>query len=211
MSETAISETHTVLFHHALGLTDGVRALGQRLAIPGVVVHTPDLYRGQVADDLEAGFDIKNEIGDETIADRVEEALADLPDQLVVAGVSLGVMSAQRLAQTRPGIIGALLYEACVPITGAWRFGPWPDDVPVQIHGMDNDQFFATEGDLDAARELVATVGPDRGELFTYPGDGHLFCDSSLPGYDQAATDLLIERSHRLLERARVQAKTEES
>jgi hypothetical protein len=28
----------------------------------------------------------------------------------------------------------------------------WPTGVPVQIHGMDGDPFFAEEGDLDAAR-----------------------------------------------------------
>ncbi|MGE5211158.1 MAG: dienelactone hydrolase, partial [Acidobacteriota bacterium] len=31
----------------------------------------------------------------------------------------------------------------------------WPERVPVQIHGMDGDPFFAGEGDLDAARALV--------------------------------------------------------
>ena len=86
-------------------------------------------------------------------------------------------MQAQRLAQTRPGAAGALLFESCIPITGEWAFGPWPDGVPVQIHGKDDDEFFAHEGDIDAARELVATV-PDA-ELFTYPGDQHLFADSS--------------------------------
>ena len=64
--------------------------------------------------------------------------------------------------------------------------------MPVQIHGMDNDPYFAGEGDIDAAREIVATV-PDA-ELFVYPGDQHYFADSSLPSYDAAATALLTER-----------------
>jgi dienelactone hydrolase len=101
-------------------------------------------------------------------------------------------MVAQQLAQTRPGARGALLFYSCIPITGEWAFGPWPDGVPVQIHGMDNDPIFAGEGDLDAARELVATV-PD-GELFLYPGDQHYFADSSLPSYDPDATALLTRR-----------------
>ena len=58
---------------------------------------------------------------------------------------------------------------------------------------MDRDPFFAEEGgDLDAARELVATV--DEAELFIYPGDQHLFADASLPSYDAAAAALLTER-----------------
>lgn len=191
-----------VLFHHVLGLTDGVKALAERLAVGGHTVHTPDLYEGEVASGLEEGFAIMKRIGDDTIADRVESALADLPRDLVYAGISMGVMTAQRLAQTRPGARGALLYEACVPVTGEWAFGPWPAGVPVQVHGMDDDEFFGHEGDIDAARELVETVGLDQGELFTYPGNHHLFLDSSLPSYDSEATELVVERSRTLLDRA---------
>ena len=79
-----------------------------------------------------------------------------LPDDLVYLGVSAGVMQAQRLAQRRAGARGAVLLESAVPITGEWAFGPWPETVPVQIHGMDADEFFAGEGDIDAAREIVA-------------------------------------------------------
>jgi dienelactone hydrolase len=93
------------------------------------------------------------------------------------------------------------LYEACFPITGEWAFGPWPDGVSVQVHGMEQDPFFGLEGDVDAARELVETVGPERGELFVYPGDQHLFTDSSLPSYDAEATALAIERSRDFLDR----------
>jgi dienelactone hydrolase len=71
----------------------------------------------------------------------------------------------------------------------------------VQIHGMDKDPFFADEGDLEAARELVAIVGPQLAELFTYPGDKHLFTDSSLPSYDAAATGLVLRRSVEFLDK----------
>jgi dienelactone hydrolase len=122
---------------------------------------------------------------------------------VVYAGFSWGAAQAQRLAQTRPGTQGALLYEACIPLTGDWAFGPWPDGVPVQVHGMEQDPFFGLEGDLDAARELVATVGSDLAELFVYPGDQHLFTDSSLPSYDAMATELVVQRSLQLLDRVR--------
>jgi dienelactone hydrolase len=195
--------TEVVLFHHVLGLTDGVRTFADQLAAGGHTVHTPDLYDGRVATSLDEGFSIMKSIGDDTIAERVEQTLADLPRDLVYAGISLGVMTAQRLAQTRPGARGALLFEACVPITGDWAFGPWPEGVPVQVHGMDDDEFFAHEGDLEAARELVETIGSEQGELFTYPGDKHLFLDGSLPSHDAAATRLVLERSRALLDRVR--------
>jgi len=46
--------------------------------------------------------------------------------------------------------------------------------------------------DLPAARDLVGTV--EGAELFLYPGDQHLFADSSLPGYDEDAAALLRRR-----------------
>jgi dienelactone hydrolase len=109
---------------------------------------------------------------------------------LVYAGFSLGVMPAQKLAQTRPGAAGALLFESCAPVS---EFGDaWPAGVPVQIHGMDADEYFAGEGDIDAARELVASA--DEAELYVYPGDQHLFADRSLPSYDADAATLLTTR-----------------
>lgn len=189
------------LFHHVLGLTKGVRAFADRLAAGRHTVHTPDLYGGEIGADLEEGLAIRGRVGDEAIALRIDAALADLPSELVYAGISMGVMTAQRLAQTRPGARGALLYEACVPITGEWAFGPWPPGVPVQIHGMDDDEFFAHEGDIDAARQLVETLGPELGELFTYTGSQHLFLDSSLSTFDEAATASVVERSTGLLDR----------
>lgn len=130
-----------------------------------------------------------------------DAAAADLSTELVYAGFSSGVMQAQRLAQTRPGARGALLYEACVPTAGEWAFGPWPTGVPVQIHGMDDDEFFAHEGDLDAARGIVEALGSDVAELHTYAGSAHLFADRSLPSYDAEAAALLTRRTLGFLER----------
>jgi dienelactone hydrolase len=99
------------------------------------------------------------------------------------------VLPAQKLAQTRPGARGALFFYSCVPTS---EFGPWPTGVPVQVHGMDADPIFVGEGDIDAARALVAEA--EDAELFLYPGDQHYFADSSLPSYDAAATALLTRR-----------------
>jgi len=186
-----------VLFHHVQGLTSGVHELADRLRAGGHTVHTPDLYDGRTFTEMSEGAAFAREQTDrDEVVDRL---VADLPDALVYAGISSGVMSAQRLAQTRPGAAGAVLLEACLPVSGEWAVGPWPAEVPVQVHGMDDDEFFAHEGDLDAARELVASA-PDA-ELFTYSGSAHLFVDSSLPSYDAAATDQVVERVLGLLAR----------
>jgi dienelactone hydrolase len=190
-----------VLFHHVQGLTDGVRAFAEELRVGGHTVHTPDLFDGERPATIDDGMALTRTIGGDVLDERADKAVADLPDGLVYAGISFGEATAQRLAQTRPGARGALLYESCISITGEWSFGPWPDGVPVQIHGMDRDPFFALEGDLDAARELVETVGPEQATLFTYPGDRHLFTDSTLPSYDADAAALAVQRSRELLDR----------
>lgn len=180
-----------LLFHHAHGLTPGVRDFADRLTQAGHTVHTPDLYDGQVFDRLEDGLAYASQVGFGEIVERGRRSAEGLPGELVYVGFSLGVMPAQLLAQTRPGAAGALLLHSCAPIE---EFGGvWPAGVPVQVHGMDADPFFAGEGDIDAARALVSAA-PDEAELFVYPGDQHLFADDSLPSYDKDAAALLTER-----------------
>jgi hypothetical protein len=157
-------------------------------------VHTPDLFDGRTFGTVDEGFAYATEVGDTPDA-KANSAANALPEALVYGGFSWGVGSAQRLAQTRIGARGALLYEACYPITGEYAFGPWPEGVPVQVHGKEDDQFFAHEGDIDAPRELVATVGEELGELFVYPGGEHLFLDRSLPTYDADVAALVTQRT----------------
>jgi dienelactone hydrolase len=179
-----------VLFHHALGLTPGVVSFADELRRAGHTVHTPDLYEGRTFGTLDEGMAHVGQIGFGEVIERGARAVEGLPAALVYAGFSLGVLPAQKLAQTRPGARGALLYYSCVPVA---EFGSWPAGVPVQIHGMDADPIFAGEGDIVAARVLVAST--DRAELFLYPGDQHYFADSSLPSYDPNAAALLLQRT----------------
>lgn len=187
--------TDVLLYHHAQGLTPGVLAFADDLRAAGHVVHTPDLYDGKNFDNLEDGVGYARQTGFETILERGRLAADGLPHDMVYAGFSLGVMPAQMLAQTRPGAKGALFFHACLP--PAEFGGPWPQEVPLQIHGMDADESFVAEGDLDAAREIVDTA--ERAELFLYPGDRHLFADNSLPDYDESAATLLKQRVLRFL------------
>ena len=129
-------------------------------------------------------------IGFGNVIERGVRIAEQLPAELVYAGFSLGVLPAQKLAQTRAGARGALLFYSCVPVS---EFGSgWPPEVPVQVHGMDADPIFVGEGDIDAARALVQSA--PHAELFLYPGDQHYFADSSLPTYDADAAALLTRR-----------------
>ena len=188
-----------LLFHHAQGLTPGIRAFADDLRAAGHTVHTPDLFDGRTFGTIDEGMAFVREAGFDDLVERGVRAADDLPSELVYAGFSFGEMVAQKLAQTRPGARGALLFYSCIPISGEWAFGPWPDGVPVQIHGMDADPFFVGEGDIDAAREIVATV--EDAELFLYPGDQHYFADNSLRSYDPDASALLTRRVLAFLDR----------
>ena len=185
-----------LLFHHAQGQTAGVLAFADELRRAGHTAHTPDLYDGRVFATLDDGLAYAREVGFGNLLDRGVGAADGLPNELVYAGFSLGVMPAQKLAQTRAGARGALLFESCIPVS---EFGTaWPAGVPVQIHGMDADPFFAGEGDIDAARALVESA--EDAELFVYPGDRHLFADDSLPAYDETAAPLLEQRVRSFLD-----------
>ena len=180
-----------VLYHHSQGLTDGVKAFADELRQAGHTVHTPDLYEGNTYATLDEGMDYARATGFGAIAERGVAAAQSLPANVVYAGFSLGVVPAQQLTQTRPGAVGGLFYYSCLP---ADEFGAWPDGLRAQVHGMDEDPFFAEEGgDLDAAKALTAANAGV--ELFLYPGKEHLFADSSLPGYDEAAAKLLLDRT----------------
>ncbi|GAA3591613.1 dienelactone hydrolase family protein [Kineosporia mesophila] len=177
-----------VLFHHALGLTAGVREFAGDLRAAGHTVHTPDLFEGETFESVDAGVAHARSLGFDTVLARGVQAVQAFPEELVYAGFSLGVMPTAQLAATRPGAKGALFLSGFVPPS---EFGPWPG-VPAQIHGMAADPEFADSGDLAAAQEFAAAENAV--DLFVYPGSAHLFADSSFSEYDPAAAGLLTGR-----------------
>ena len=183
-----------VLYHHVQGLTDGVLTFADELREAGHTVHTPDLFDGRRFDTIEQGLAHASEAGFGMLVEQGVAAAQRMPDDVVYAGFSFGVMPAQRLAQTRPGARGAVLIDSCLPVA---EFGEaWPAEVPVQVHGKRDDPYFLE--DIEAARALAETAA--QAELFLYAGDQHLFADPSLAGYDPEAAGLLKQRVLALLE-----------
>lgn len=177
-----------VLYHHIQGLTEGVRSFADRLRRAGHIVHTPDLFDGRVFETLEKGMAYARGVGFGALAARGVAASEPIGRDAVYAGFSFGVTIAQQLAQTHEGARGALLMYACLPVS---EFGAaWPAGVPVQIHGKEDDPYFAE--DREAAEALAASS--DQAELWLYPGEEHLFADSSLAAHDPEAASLLMER-----------------
>ncbi len=189
-----------LLFHHIQGLTDGVVGFADELRADGHTVHTPDLFSGRTFASIPEGFEFAKATGFDVLRQRGADAAAELGPGLggglVHGGFSFGVTIAQELAQTTAGVRGALLLHSCLPVT---EFGAaWPAGVPVQVHGMEGDEFF--DEDLPAARAL-AQAAPEEAELFVYPGQAHLFTDASLPEHAPAAAALVPERIREFLAR----------
>ncbi|SBT50023.1 Dienelactone hydrolase [Micromonospora narathiwatensis] len=185
--------TEILLFHHALGQTPGFLEFADRWRGAGHTVHTPDLYEGATFESVEEGVAHAEGIGFGEIIRRGTAAAASLPERIVYAGVSLGVLPAQSLAQRRPGARGALLLESAVPPESFG--GPWPAGVPAQLHAMADDEL----AEVPVMREVAGQI--DAAELFLYPGGGHLFTDRGTKAYDEAATTLLLRRTLDFLDR----------
>lgn len=182
--------TELVLFHHVLGLTDGIRNFAELIRAQGHTVHTPDLFEGRTFPTMDEGIGYAGSIGFDEVIRRGLEAAAPLPRRVVFGGFSVGVMPAQQLLQSCPDALGGVFLHSF--IDPAQLDGAWPAGVPAQVHGMDEDPFFIGDGDLAAARAVQA----DHPELetFLYPGTAHLFTDSSSADYDQGAAVTVLER-----------------
>ncbi len=193
-----------VLFHSVLGLRPGVIAAGDRLRAGGHTVHTPDLYDGEVFDDLDDGSRKEDALGYQEIARRAREAVAELPAGLVFAGFSLGAVHAELLAASRPGALGAVLMHGAVPVEGLSEFfgvDRWPEGVPVQVHYAADDPWVEAEEEVAPLGDAVRGAGAAF-EAHTYPGSGHLFADPDLPEYDRAASDAMWRSALAFIDRA---------
>lgn len=173
-----------LLFHHALGVTSGVREFARKLESTGHRVAVPDLYDGRAFDSLDEGMEHAHNIGlDRILARGAAEAHA-MPASIAVIGMSLGALAAQYLAQRREGVRGAILLHGGVPIA---EFGGWASGVQVQAHVSTGDPF----RDQPVLQAITKHAG---GEYFEYPGHGHLFTDASTADHDAKHTRLVIRR-----------------
>lgn len=186
--------TEILLFHHARGLTDGVRWLAGRLAAAGPTVHTPDLFAGRTFGTIEEGVaHAEQDVGVDGILQRADEAVAAHPGATVFLGISLGAMPAYRLAQTWLSARACIAVSAALPVD---HFAPhWPDGVALDLHLKSSDPW--GEDDRPVAWRLAGDVA----ELYEYPGDQHLFTEHGHPDFDPAATELVLARTLATLER----------
>lgn len=180
-----------ILFHHAQGLTPGVQAFADRLRKAGHLVIVPDYYEGRTFDSIVAGVAHAESIGFARVIDRAIATVQPLPSPVVVAGFSLGTLPAQKLAQTHPGVIAAVLYQGGVP--PETFEAPWPAAVALQVHVVEDDAW----NDMDETEPLIEASG---GQLLVYPGTSHLVADNSHPDYDPEIAAEMVEQTLGFLE-----------
>ncbi|WNM23488.1 dienelactone hydrolase family protein [Demequina capsici] len=181
-----------LLFHHALGLTEGLSAFAERLRAGGHVVHCPDAYAGLTFDRTDDGVRHAQDIGHDALAEVARRAAREHRRATVVMGFSLGAAQAQLLAQDLPRIRGCLLMGGVLPPLALG--GDWRHQVPLEIHAADPDEWV----DEDALSEL--TFRAPHARVYRYPGRGHLFVDRSSRDYDGDAADLFEQRVESWLE-----------
>ena len=187
-----------VVYHSAYGLRPAVVDFADTLRAAGHIVHTPDLYDGEVFSDREDAIRKIQELGFDGLLDRAVSAVAHLPAGVVYAGFSNGGACAELLAATRPGARGAVLVHAPLMVRDlGWTV--WPAHVPVQAHFADKDPI-RSQPVIDALAAKVRQSGATF-ELFDYDAPGHLFADPAFPAYNRDAADLLKKRVLAFLDR----------
>lgn len=192
--------SRVIVIHHVQGLTPGIRQMAEQIAAWDHEVHCLDLFDSALPPSLEEGIELAEGLGQGPLSARAAEEIVALGGADTLIGTSFGAAIAQQLAQQDSGVFRLICLEAFIDPEGPWSFGPWPESLRAQIHGMEQDPFFAVEGDLEAAQNFIASPAGAGSELFTYPGSSHLFTDPSLPGHDPASYERVLERIRTFLE-----------
>lgn len=175
-----------LLFHHAHGLTEGLRFLARRLEAAGHVVHTPDLYSGRQFTRLDEGVAFAGTVGHDAIEEVARRAAREHPEADTVIGFSLGCFPAQLLAQEWRRVRRCALVSGALDpkgLTGAWRH-----DVALTLHIADPDDW------VDEADVVELLAFSPSAHVHRYPGKRHLFTDPSTADYDADAADVFEER-----------------
>ncbi|UCI09548.1 dienelactone hydrolase family protein [Mesorhizobium sp. B1-1-8] len=154
----------------------------------------PDLYGGAIADTVEQGMKLKDDIGWLRICERAKSALADLPASTILAGFSMGCGVVASVWPSRPETKGILLLHALAEIPSAMDLA----GLRVQLRVGEYDDFWPAEElanwQAEAKRAKIAA------ELFVYSDAGHFYTDGSAAEHQTTAADQTWERVLRFLD-----------
>ena len=175
-----------LLFHHAYGLTDGIRGLAARLISEGHTVHCPDCYAGVTFRKLDDGVAHLQRIGHDAVEDVARRSAREHRNAEVVIGIGLGAMQAQILAQDLRRIRGCLLVGGALPPKALG--GTWRSQIALEIHMADPDEWVEP-----SSLESLLYQAP-HANVYRYRDKGHMFMEPACRDYDADAADLFEER-----------------
>jgi dienelactone hydrolase len=177
-----------VLFHSVYGRRPAVLDAADRLRIAGHTVIVPDLYAGQLAATVDQGFALCDQIGWPVILGRARQALAGMPAETVLAGLSMGAAVAAALLSERPRTAGLLLLHNTGGGAEGVRRG-----LRAQLHIAEPD-LYQPAAEIAVWEQAMADAGAAV-QVFRYLGAGHLFTDPGTPDHDGPAAALAWQRS----------------
>jgi carboxymethylenebutenolidase len=194
-----------LVLHAWWGLNDTMKAFCNQLAESGFVAFAPDLYHGQVAEDIAGAEALGNALDENYLQAKTEiaEAAKFLNEHvgqddrgLAVIGFSLGAYYALDLAASDPKHIrSVVLYYG----TGD---GDYSSSRAAYLgHFAENDEF-EPQSNMDNLEDSLKRAGRPV-TFYRYSGTGHWFCESDrVQAYDQAAAGLAWERTLAFLKRS---------
>ncbi|MFB7759973.1 dienelactone hydrolase family protein [Streptomyces xiamenensis] len=178
---------HIALFHSILGLRPAERLAAERLRAAGHQVITPDLFGGATATTLDEGFQLLDRVGWATVVHRARQALRAMPEETVLAGVSMGTGVVTELWPEHTAAAGVLLLHATAELPASV-----PPGTRVQLHAAEPDDFVPPEN-VAALRRAAREQGVEL-EIFRYPGAGHFYIDREGEDHDPEAAELTWRR-----------------
>ena len=181
---------HIVLFHSILGLRPVEAEIASVFEADGHTVSLPDLFGGESADNYEAGFALRKQVGTDAIMERASAAVDAAPADAVLSGVSFGAALIGEFWADRPQMAGALLYAGITE----WMDPPRPG-LKISAHIAKPDPF----DDEDYFADWLAQKDEAHVQMHRYENSGHYFLDPSLEDYNEAAAKLCLDRSREFL------------
>lgn len=188
---------HIVLFHHAQGLTTGLKQTIAQFISAGHTVTAPDMFDGLTFATVNEGVAHVESIGFDKVFAHARELILSqepLPQDVphVYIGYSMGAVPAAQHALEDPEAKVLILMHAAVD--PAWFEHAWNPTLRIQVHAAKEDPWM----EFDALDALRAAHGSPV-EALLCPGSAHLYTDSSVTEFAPADAAAAYEKVFQLL------------
>ena len=178
-----------IVVHEWWGLNGQIRGVARRLAREGYVAIVPDLYRGQVAGDMELAHELSRGLDEDRALGDLAQAAAWLRgqprvqrDRIGVIGFCMGGRLSQLLPLREPALAAAVMFYGR-PETDPTHLATIR--APLQAHFGGEDRGISAE-QVEALRSGLTKAGKPV-EVYVYPSAGHAFMNEERPSYHAEA------------------------